>query len=283
MINKTLLVIVLLLFSGCVGMNRTHLSKDQYGKVTRTREPIGLKTEKPERYSYPEITIKSENYVNVQPAIDTQPPADTVEDFSSSNVIDQSSTTNEDSETVGFDISVIRTGLIHPFTTNFQSSSFNNLKWDSEPEADGTGYEANAHFSQDQDFELMVGGGAFKSSLKTNSWEENGIYVNEMTRTESYWIHGAFKYKPYSWLYTQGLLGLFYYELKTDAITNAPIYTYDGLSGNDMFGAWGIGGGIESPWNGRLHLFAGIRFWFPMYDYSDYGAVQVNAGFSYRF
>jgi hypothetical protein len=276
MIKKAIPVIALLfILSGCMGMNQTRVSQDQYGNITRTSEPVF--------HSSPEIIVENENNANVRLEVDVQPDVYVSENSTSSSVSDQPTTNNDDLKLVGFDINTIRTGLILPFTTNFRSPSFNNLKWNKEPDADGAGYEVNVHFSENQRFDLTVGGGAFKSTLKTNSWEQNGIYVNETTRTESYWVHGAVIYKPNSWVYAEGLLGLFYYKLKTDAVTNAAVYTYDGLSGNDIFGAWGVGGGIESPWKSRLHLFAGIRFWLPTARYCDYYAVQVNAGLAYRF
>jgi hypothetical protein len=282
MIKKILPVIALLfLFSGCMGMNQIHINKDRHGNTTRTSERIA--TEEPEVYSYPEVNVENLNSASVLVEIEPRPDAITVENSPSSRVTDKSPATDKISKSAGFDINIIRTGLILPFTTNFQSSSFKNLKWNSETEADGPGYEANVHFSQDQRFDLTAGGGVFKSRTRTNSWEENGIYVIETTRAESYWVHGAVIFKPNSWVYAEGLLGLFYYKLKTDAVTNAPVFAYDGLSGNDIFGAYGIGGGIKSPWKGRLQLFSGIRFWFPMSRYFDYYAVQVNAGFSYSF
>jgi hypothetical protein len=283
--NKKILpaIALLFLFSGCTGMNQTHLSKDQYGHVTRTSKPIARKTAEPEFHAYTKIIVENENNVNVQPEVNSRSDAGINGNSTSFNVNDQSPTINQGFKAVGFDVNIITTGLIIPFTTNFHSSSLDNIKWEPEPYAYGTGYEANVYLFQDQHCDFAVGGGAFKSRFKTNSWEQNGIYVNETTKAESYWAHCSIKYKPNSWLYAQGLLGLFYYRLKTDILTNAPVYTYDGLSGNDLFGAWGIGGGIESPWKGRLHLFAGIRFWFPTCRYSDYGAVQANAGFSFKF
>ena len=109
--------------------------------------------------------------------------------------------------------------------------------------------------------------------------------VNEVIRTDMYWINGGFRAKANSWLYVEGLLGLFLHELETEVETNADVYTYDGLSGHRVFGAAGIGAGAETPWDYPLHLFIGGRIWIPMREGSIYESAvgQINAGLSFRF
>jgi len=276
-------IVLLSLFSGCIGMNQTHLKKDQYGDVTWSSEPIEDEYESPEDYSPHEIAAQKEDNAGVQPVTDAQPPGYTPEGSPSPDTMEQSTLTGSFFRLAGFEANIVRTEIVHPYTTHFKSSSFSDSSWDSKPEVTGTGYEYDVYIYQDKKTNMLAGGGAFKSRLKRNSKEENGIYVDEITRTEGYWIYASGKHNPYSWLYVQASIGLFYYKLKTDINTNAPVYTYDGLSGRDLLGLWGIGGGMETPWNWPFHLFAGIRFWLPFNDYSDYGAVQVNAGISYRF
>ncbi len=186
---------------------------------------------------------------------------------------------------VGIEASAVSTQLWHAFTTEFQSSSFNNLNWNPEPDISGTGAEAQVLLGVEDRLALMLGGGGFRSDRQTNAHEEGNFYVHENTRTNMFWLDAGARIKPVDWFYFQALAGLFVFDLKTSVNTNAPTYTYDGLSGTRVFPALGVGGGLETPWRYPLRIFGGARFWVPIGRGSFYesAAGQLNAGLLYRF
>jgi hypothetical protein len=277
--QRVILPIALFFFlSGCAGfsgMNRTHESRNESGRISRTSEPIFSSSESVGSYSHVEVNVENDQSQSIQP--------DTIEPAPPINEGNEPSMGGDGLKAHGLEISVIGSGLGHSYTTNFNSSSFKNLKWNPDADETGTGLEANMYLLHNYPYALTIGAGGFKNNIKTNSHNENNYYVHETIKAENYWIDTGIKYNLYSWLYLQGKAGLFYNTLKSEINTNAPVYTYDGLSGHDLFWAAGLGAGLESPWKGRLHLFAGCRFWCSLGEGPGYVIGQVNAGISYKF
>jgi len=185
----------------------------------------------------------------------------------------------------GFEAGVTNTRLWHSFTTDFNSASFSNIKWNPNPRISGIGGDVNIYFAEDKAVVLSLGGGGFHNEITTNSQAQGSFFAREQTTTDAFWMDAGIRSKPSRWVYLQGLLGLFVYEIRTEIQTNAPAYSYEGLSGNRVFGAAGVGGGLETPWDFPVHLFTGVRIWLPLSDDAFYESAvgQLSGGLLFRF
>ena len=298
--KQTFTFIAVLLLAGCssiqikssdegtpTGMNRTRETKDESGKITKTTEPIKVKRSEPDGYLLaPKVEddkivpdrVPNENADLVPSAqIETQPNQNKTESHDS-----------DDQESSSLEAGYVLTRLWSSFSTDFKSPSFNNIKWDSDAKVSGEGGELNlllANKSDERSYAFLLGLGFMSNLRVTNAIEQNGFYAREKTKSFATWGNAGFQVHPLSWAYVQILVGYFVYGLETQIETNAPIYTYDGLSGLRGFGTFGIGGGLETPWDFPLRLFTGTRILIPLGEGAFYEHLvgQVNGGLRYRF
>jgi hypothetical protein len=309
--------------AGCVmidpstSMNRTHVTKDGSGKVTTTVEPITTHSDRP-AYDYhpdaggghghhangPSIGVLTEpmEAAALYALLEEDPehgvplgnsavgnsqggnlPAQPVIETSYSACV-QTPSAVDGPQCVGVEFRAVRSSIMHAFTTGFHSPDLTSLDWHMYPDAYGAGGEVSLLFDAEE-FIGMIGIGFAGSEITTNSHQESSFYVKETTTTDMGWVYGGGKFKPLSWVYAEGLYGLFFYSLSTDVESNTTTYTYDGLSGHGGFDAIGIGGGLETPGDTIFHLFIGGRLWLALSDEDAYefGVLQLNGGIACRF
>lgn len=214
-LNKIMLCVFILVVSGCAttgytskgkiytGMNQKIITKDSSGEITQKSEPIKVK---------PSYNVSSERPENYREFDDYS--------MNKSYHYSNSFSLNE------LEINFVSSKLSHSYTSNFQSSDFQNLRWSSNPQISGTGGEMvfirgdkkNRYVS------FIFGGGGFKNKHEINVHSENNFYVREKTKTTSFWAHMGIHARPFPWIYLQGLLGAFSFDVNTDLETNASVY-----------------------------------------------------------
>jgi hypothetical protein len=158
------------------------------------------------------------------------------------------------------------------------------LTWTARPRIAGKGPELKALWG-DRIFGLGGSLSLFEGTYVTNSIVQGGFYAKERTSLDGFSFQGEARFSPNKWLYMEALAGLVSYHLRTEIDTNAPSFAYSGLLGNQTFGTFGFGGGLQTPWPWPVQAFVGARYLIAATSSAslEYGSGQVNAGFLWHF
>lgn len=172
---------------------------------------------------------------------------------------------------LGLSAGYARTRIWSGLQTSFDSASLPNVNWDNSPRVGGTGLEASVLlFGRPNDYAPVFGEGvlslgSFERAYTANATTRGSFFVREKIDAKGYWANAALRVYFKRPLFVSVLAGLFYYKLNTSVETNAPVFVYEGVSGERIFGSFGLGGGLRTPWDfplqalleGRVYLTTG--------------------------
>lgn len=174
--------------------------------------------------------------------------------------------TDEDGDVpVALSAGFARTRLWTSLRTGFESPSFTDIDWVSEPKIGGNGAEGSLLlFGEDNDYSPLFGElglhvGFFERAYVANSAQRGALFVRERVESKGLWGAGALRVYFSRPAFVSLLAGLVYYRLKTGIETNAPSFVYDGVSGDRVFGSFGLGAGLRTPWDFPLQATGEAR------------------------
>ncbi|MFH2202730.1 MAG: hypothetical protein ABIJ96_06425 [Elusimicrobiota bacterium] len=167
--------------------------------------------------------------------------------------------------------------------TDFQSPSFSRISWQARPKTAGTGFQVAIH-----SLDYNLGGvdmvfGRVWDTYKTNEIVAGGVYVREIVATDIYWL--GFDIKAGRWFYIKLNASGYLWKLDTHVETNAPAYTYSGVTGTRIFGALQAGVGFETHWKHPLtgYVEGSAGFTSRSTPIIESAIGHVSAGLQYRF
>lgn len=165
---------------------------------------------------------------------------------------------------IGLQAAYVRTRIWTGLRTYFNSSSIPNISWDESPKIGGSGGEASLLlWGRPTEYAPVFGEGVLKvgyfdRSYVRNTFRNGAFYVNESIKSRGYWTTAAIRVYLKRPVFISAMAGAFYYRLKTGVDTNVPAFTYEGVTGDRVFGALGFGGGLRTPWDFPLQgIFEG--------------------------
>lgn len=143
--------------------------------------------------------------------------------------------------------------------TRFLCASAPSLEWDDDPKVTGRGGEAavllfgRPHEKVSPIFgEAVLRLGFFESASTAHEGRSGAVFVRERLSANA--LYGDTNLRVYLLepAFLSVAAGLFYYRLNTSVDTNAAGFSYEGLSGERVFGMLGFGGGLRTPWKAPL-------------------------------
>jgi hypothetical protein len=182
----------------------------------------------------------------------------------------------------GFDTDVIVTHLI----TSFQSPAAPGLSWSQTLDPGGTGFHGSILWSPETDDTYFgLSGGYFASAAQSRRSDAGGFYSRETMDVRGGWGALVLKHYVKDWAFAKVSLGSFIYNVQTHIETNAPNFTYDGVSGTRGIAAVGLGLGFETPWDFPLHVGVEGAWWFSHNQDPpvEAGVGQLGANLLFRF
>lgn len=159
------------------------------------------------------------------------------------------------------------------------------LVWDNKPDLNAQGFELAWSGSQTGDLRFGLRGGHASGSGTRNALTSNGYSVVENVDTSINWGTFELQYWPLAFFHLDAQTGGLNYAVDTRVRTDAPTYTYSGITGDRTVMLLGLGGGLTSAFRFPLQLYVTGRYnWtFGGGDPLEHSVVQLGTGLEWRF